>query len=239
MSGASEADWEDITLDRVSEHGWETLPGSQIAPGTDNGRESWAEIHLPARMLASLVRLNPAVPLEYLRQALSEITTPTSQDALVENERIHRFLVGGYRGISYTDLDGVEQNPTIHLVGGTPELNEWLAVNQVTVKQGDHQRRYDVVLYLNGMPVVVIELKKAGSEHADLAAAHAQLRTYLHELPLTFRFCVLSVVSDGLQAAYGTPFTPFEHYAPWNVDDDGKVVDLTIDVADLDLGVES
>ena len=226
MAGASEADWEDIALDRLSEHGWETLSRQQVAPGTERGRESWAEIQLPGRMLAALIRLNPGVPLEYLKQALSEITTPTSQDPLVENERVHWFLVGGYRGISYTDADGVEQNPTIHLVGNTPELNDWLAVNQITVKQGDYQRRYDVVLYLNGMPVVVVELKKAGSEHADLAAAHAQLGTYLHELPLTFRFCVLSVVSDGLEATYGTPFTPIEHYAPWNVNDDGKVVDF-------------
>lgn len=236
-SGASEADWEDITLERLSEHGWETLPGQQIAPGTDDGRESWAEIHLPTRMLAALIRLNPGVPLEYLRQALSEITTPTSQDALVENERMHGFLVGGYRGIEYIDTDGLLQNPTIHLLGSTPELNDWLAVNQVTVRQGDYQRRYDVVLYLNGMPVVIVELKKAGTEHADLAAAYAQLGTYLREFPLSFRFAVMSVVSDGLGAAYGTPFTPFEHYAPWNVNDDGKVVDLTTDVRDNDLGV--
>jgi len=236
-NGASEADWEDIALERLSEHGWESLPGQQIAPGTEGGRESWAEIHLPTRMLDALIRLNPGVPLEYLKQALSETTTPTSQDALVENERVHRFLVGGYRGVEYTDADGVMKNPTIHLVGSAPELNEWLAVNQVTVKQGDQQRRYDVVLYLNGMPVVVVELKKAGSVHADLAAAHAQLKTYLSEFPLTFRFCVMSVISDGLEAAYGSPFTPFEHFAPWNLNDDGKVVDLTTDVNDNDLGV--
>jgi type I restriction enzyme R subunit len=236
-SGASEADWEDIALERLDEHGWESLPGPKVAPGTEDGRESWAEIHLPGRMLAALAQINPTVPIEYLRQALTEITTPSSNDALVENERIHRILVGGYRGITYTDEDGIEQNPTIHLVAPTPELNEWLAVNQITVRQGDYQRRYDVVLYLNGMPVVVVELKQAGAEHADLAAAHAQLGTYLHEFPMTFRFAVLAVVSDGLDAAYGTPFTPLEHFAPWNVDDDGKVVDLTTDVRDIDLGV--
>jgi type I restriction enzyme R subunit len=235
--GASEAVWESIALDRLYEHGWETLTGTEVAPGAERGRDSWAEIHLPARMLESLLRLNPAVPLEYLRQALSEITAPTSQDPLVENERIHRFLVEGYRGVTYLDADGTERNPTIHLVGPNPELNEWLAVNQVRVASGDHLRRYDVVLYLNGMPVVVVELKQAGVEKADLAAAHAQLRTYLAEFPLSFRFAVLSVISDGIQSAYGTPFTTLEHFSPWNVDDDGRVVDLTTDVADDSLGV--
>ena len=237
MIGAPESAWEEIALERLDQHGWETLSGTQVAPGTERGRESWAEIHLPDRMLEAMVRLNPNVPVEYLRQALSEITTPTSQDALVENERLHRIFVVGYRGISYLDADGVEHNPTIHVVGPIPELNEWLAVNQVTVISGDDKRRYDVVLYLNGMPIVVVELKRAGAEKADLAAAHAQLQTYLAEFPMTFRFAMLSVISDGIESAYGTPFTPLEHFSPWNVDDDGRVVDLTTDIGDDSLGV--
>ena len=92
------------------------------------------------------------------------------------------------------------------------------------VIDGDHKRRFDIVLYVNGLPLGVIELKKAGDENAGLEGAHAQVMTYVEELPLAFRCNVACVVSDGIRAKYGTAFTPFEHFAPWNVDDEGKPV---------------
>ena len=218
----SEAEWENIALERLFEHGWETLHGHQIAPGVEGGRTSWGDVVLRGRLLAAMRRLNPAVPGEYLEQALAEIMAPTSQDAITENFRLHQFLVLGYRGISYVDADGIEQNPTIRLISHLVEDNELLAVNQVTVRSPEVERRFDAVLYLNGMPVVIVELKKAGAERADLASAHAQLGTYVREFPMAFRFCVLSVISDGITARYGTPFTPLNHYSPWNVDDYGR-----------------
>src|SRR5262249_41464504 len=130
---------------------------------------------MPARMLAKMRELNPQVPAEYVDQARAAVAQPASQDAIAENYRLHQFLVHGYRGITYIDADGIEQNPTIRLVSHRPEENEFLAVQQVTVRGGDYQRRFDIVLYLNGMPIAVFELKQAGSAHADLAAAHAQL----------------------------------------------------------------
>ena len=86
---------------------------------------------------------------------------------------------------------------------------------------GEHRRRFDVVLYVNGMPLGFIELKKASAGRRGLKDAHAQLMTYVEELPLAFRCNVVCVVSDGPGALCGTAFTPFEHFAPWNVDDDG------------------
>src|SRR5690606_24272805 len=123
------------------------------------------------------------------QQAASEIASPKSQDAVTENHRIHQFLVGGYP-LSYIDSDGVEQNPRLRLLGSDPIENDWLAVNQVTLRQGDLHRRFDIVLYVNGMPVSIVELKRAGSAAAGVADAHKQLRTYLREFPMTFRFCV-------------------------------------------------
>ena len=89
---------------------------------------------------------------------------PTSQDAIAENFRLHDILVKGYRGISYIDSDGIEQNPTIRLVSHVVEDNEFLAVNQVTIRSKEVERRFDVVLYVNGLPIVIVELKKAGAE---------------------------------------------------------------------------
>ncbi len=171
----SEAEWETIALERLYEHGWETRAGHDIAPGTDGGRASWDDLVLRGPLLAAMRGSTPRCRCEYLEQALAEIVPPKSQDAIAENYRLHQILVDGYRGISYIDSDGIEQNPTIRLISHAVEENDWLAVNQVIIRSARLQRRFDIVLYLNGMPVVVVELKKAGAEHADLAAAHAQL----------------------------------------------------------------
>lgn len=238
MHHPSEADWEHLALDHLGELGWLPVHGRQIAPGATSAaghpayaalgeqpqRESWSELAIPSRMRSALRRLNPDVPREFLDQALAEILRPTSQDAITENKRIHDILTGGYR-ITYT-ADGREHHPTLRLVSRHEQDNDWLVANQVTVIDGDVERRFDLVLYLNGMPIVVVELKNAGAERVGVADAHAQLGTYLRELPMAFRFCVLTVVSDGVVAKYGTPFTPLNHYAPWNVDDDGRVVGL-------------
>lgn len=224
----SEDAWELLALDTLAEPlMWRPASGASIAPGTGE-RESWDELAIPSRMRTALRNLNPEVPREYLDQALAAILTPSSQDAITENHRIHTYVTEGFRGLSYIDHTGEERNPTIRLVGEADD-NDWLAVNQVTLISGDHERRFDIVLYLNGMPIALIELKRAGSVRANIAAAHAQLQTYLREFPLAFRFTTVTVASDGVTARYGTPFTPLHHFAPWNVDDDGRVVDTTQD----------
>ena len=234
----SEAQWEEIALEELGEQGWKPTAGLEIAPGTSKGRASWADIVLPERLLDAMRRLNPDVPPTYLEQARNEVLKVTSQDDVTENRRIHGFLVDGYRGINYVDADGVEQNPTIRLVSHREVDNRYLAVNQVTVRSTEHERRFDIVLYLNGLPVVIFELKKAGDPQATLAKAHAQLATYRKEFPTAFRCCVLTVVSDGALARYGTPFTPLNHYSPWNVDPDGRPITATSNSDDDKLGVE-
>ncbi|MBO3090013.1 type I restriction endonuclease subunit R [Cellulomonas dongxiuzhuiae] len=219
----SEDDWESLTLEVLGELMWQPVHGSAIAPGSGE-RESWDELVIRSRLRAALRNLNPTVPREYLEQALAAILASTSQDAVAENHRLHTFLTEGFRGITYIDADGQEQTPTIRLVSTEPSENDWLVANQVTIARGDRERRFDVVLYLNGLPVAVIELKRAGSASADVGAAHAQLQTYLREFPLAFRFAVLAVASDGILARYGTPFTPLHHFAPWNVDEEGQPV---------------
>ncbi len=220
MTPLTEADWERDALDTLAEPlDWKPLRGEQIAPGSGE-RDAWDELLIRPRLLDALRRLNPAVPGEYLQQAVAEIAAPRSQDAITENHRIHQYLVGGFP-LSYIDSDGVEQNPRLRLLGADPLDNDWIAVNQVTLRHGELHRRFDIVLYVNGMPLAIIELKRAGSAATGVAGAHAQLQTYLREFPMAFRFAVLALASDGIDAKYGTPFTPLNHFAPWNVDDDG------------------
>lgn len=237
MNVMPEAVWEQVALDRLGELGWLPLRGEQIAPGSGE-RDAWDELLIRPRLLDAVVKLNPTVPAQYLLQAVADIAAPKSADALAENHRIHEFLVNGYR-MSYLDAEGGEVNPTIRLADlKNPDNNTWLAVNQVAILQGDYKRRFDLVLYCNGIPVSLIELKKAGAEKATPAAAHAQLQTYLREFQLAFRFCVFALASDGVSAAYGTPWTPLNHYSPWNVDDDGRPVPRGEDDTPLEVALD-
>ncbi|GGD28831.1 DEAD/DEAH box helicase [Microbacterium faecale] len=215
----SEAAWEEDALEQLHMLGWRTTHGSEVAPGTGE-RETWDDPLIKHRLLDAMRRLNPQVPASFIAQAAEEIASATSQDAIAENKRIHDILTEGYR-LTYIDADGQEQNPTLRVLGATPEENDWLAVNQLTVRQRDTHRRFDLVLYVNGMPLSIIELKRP-TNYDGVIEARAQLTTYVDEFPLAFRFAAFVVVSDGFDARYGTPFTPLHHFSPWNVDDDGR-----------------
>jgi len=230
MALISEAEWESTALEVLAEQGWAPSTGAELA----HERASASDLVLTERVHEAVRKLNPSVPALYLRQAVTEILTPASQDAMSENRRMHEFLVHGYRGVTYLDNDGVEQNPTIRLVSVEPSDNDWVVAQQVRLDNAEHHRRFDVVGYLNGLPVIVAELKQAGLANATLASAHGQLGTYLAEFPLAFRCCVATLISDGVTAAYGTPFTPLHHYASWNVDDDGEPLALGDSIVDTD-----
>jgi type I restriction enzyme R subunit len=226
----SEADWEALALEWLGEWGWEHLPGAAVAPKAKAGvveRPGWDELLLIDRLRAGIERVNPFLPKAAIEDAIQEIRRRESQDALAENFRIHQLLTRGVR-VRYTDKDHVEHNPTVWLLDFTnPRTNEFLAVNQVLFRLGDHERRFDVVCYVNGLPLAVFELKKAGDEDVDSLAAQQQLRTYLHEFAAAaFSIPALVVASDGVTARVGTVFTPWEHFAPWNVDEWGSPVSI-------------
>ncbi len=216
-----ESDWEAEMLEWLGDLGWKPTTGAE----TVDERASMAEIIFNDDLLAALRRLNPEVPDERLAEAAADMVQPKSQDAIAENERFHAFLVHGYRGLTYVDAHGLEQTPTLQVLGDDPASNTFRAAKQVTIRQAGHHRRFDVVLYVNGLPLVIVELKKASDPHATITTARDQLSTYLSEFPTAFRTVVATVISDGINARYGTPFTPFNHFSPWNVDEEGVPVD--------------
>lgn len=218
-----EAAVEAWALEILAEYEWDTGHGPEVAPGSGE-RESWHDIVLRGTLDTALRRINPDVPPEYLQQAAAEVLTPQSQDAITENFRLHKILTGGYRGITYIDADGRQVNPTIHFVSANPGKNNYRAVNQITIRDHEYERRFDIVLYINGLPIAIIELKRAGVKNTDAQQAFNQLHTYVREFPRAFRFAAVVVASDGVSAQYGTPFTPWNHFAPWNVDEDGRPV---------------
>ncbi|MER8068555.1 type I restriction endonuclease subunit R [Streptomyces sp. NPDC094034] len=221
----TESTWEHLALDELAQLAWETKPGKDLAPGTDHRRD-WDDLVLHDELQAAIEKLNPELTATAVHEATRIATDPTSREAYPENKQAHEYLTTGIR-LTYTDEFGAEQTPTVRLVDFTdPDANSYLAVNQVTVRDTDgSHRRFDIVLYVNGLPLAVVELKSASDENATLKSAHAQLQTYVSEFPIAFRYNVLCLVSDGITAKYGTVFTPYEHFAPWNVDHEGERVD--------------
>ncbi|MFJ7205223.1 type I restriction endonuclease subunit R [Streptomyces sp. NPDC098789] len=221
----TEATWEILAMDGLAELAWKVKEGKDIVPGSGH-RKDWDDLILHGELQAAIERLNPELPAAAVHEALRIAVDPASTEAYPENKQAHTNLTAGIR-LTYTDGFGAEQTPTVRLVDFTdPDANTYLAVNQVTVRDSDgSHRRFDVILYVNGLPLAVIELKSAAAENATLKDAHAQLQTYVAEFPIAFRYNVLCLVSDGITAKYGTVFTPYEHFAPWNVDQDGDPVD--------------
>ncbi|GGO19491.1 DEAD/DEAH box helicase [Microbispora rosea subsp. aerata] len=220
-----EIDWELLALEELAELAWLPVKGNELAPGSGH-RKSWDDLILYSDLGEAIERLNPELPPDAVRQAMDEAARARSSDAYEENRTAHGYLTGGIRSVTYTDEFGAEHNPTIRLIDlADPAANVYRAARQVTVIQGEKNRRFDIVLYVNGLPLAVLEIKRAGDEDATLEDAHAQIGWYVAEFPAAFRYNAVVLLSDGVTAKYGTPFTPFEHFAPWNVDEAGEPVE--------------
>ncbi|MGW4632398.1 type I restriction endonuclease subunit R [Nocardia sp. NPDC004415] len=225
-----EIDWEHLALDELARLAWFKNEGNELAPNSGH-RASWDDLILYSDLRDAIERLNPDLPPDAVRNALTSASTPTSQDAYEENRTAHGYLTDGIRSVTYTDEFGAQHNPTVRIVDlADRDKNTYRAVRQVTVIDGEKNRRFDLVLYVNGLPLAVIELKRAGDEDVKLEDAHAQISWYMEEFPTAFRYNAIVLLSDGVTAKYGTPFTPYEHFAPWNTDDTGRrIVPLEAD----------
>lgn len=220
-----EIDWEHLAFEELLELDWPTAEGNELAPASGH-RASWDDLILYSDLREAIERLNPALSPDAVRDAVATTATPASQDAYEENRTAHGFLTGGIRSVTYVDALGAEHNPTIRIVDlDDADANTYRAVRQVTVIDGERNRRFDLVLYVNGLPLAVVELKRAGDEDATLETAHAQISRYAEEFPTAFRYNAVVLLSDGITAKYGTPFTPYEHFAPWNTDEFGARVE--------------
>lgn len=227
-----EADWEQFAVETLAELGWRPSVGREFAPGSGH-RRSWDDPVLYPDLADAIERLNPALPPDAVAEVVRIASTASSQDSYEENRSAHAFLKSGIRSVTYTDEFGTDHTPTVRLIDvDEPTANEYRVLQQVRVIQGEHNRKIDLVLYVNGLPVAVAELKRAGDRAATLADAHTQVKYYVDEFPAAFRFNAVVLLSDGVTAKYGTPFTPYEHFAPWNTDENGTRVDKTTLAAD-------
>ena len=175
----------------------------------------YSEIALERRLRDALARLNPDLPAAALEDAFRKLTRPEGSTLEACNRAFHRLLVDGVT-VEYRPGDGAVRGAQARVIDfDDPANNDWLAVNQFTVVENKHERRPDVVLFVNGLPVGVIELKNPVDEDATIWSALRQLQTYKAEIPSLFAFNTVLIVSDGVQARIGTLTAGREWFKPW------------------------
>lgn len=214
--GVTESVVEQAALAWLESTGWQIANGADIAPGEPAAeRKHYGQVTLERRLRDALDRLNPALPPDTLDDAVRKLLHPDGADLIQQNRALHRLLVDGVT-VEYRAKDGAIRGAQARVIDfDLPEENDWLVVNQFSVTEGKHTRRPDVVLFVNGLPLAVIELKNAGSENATIWNAFQQLQTYQAELPSLFTANALLIASDGVEARVGVIGAGREWFKPW------------------------
>ena len=215
----AESDLEDLALLHFTQLGYECIHGPDIAPDEPAAeRADFGEVVLRGRLEEALYRLNPEAPDAARAEALRRVLTPESATVLQNNRAFHRMLRDGVE-VEVPAGDGQVATLRLRLVDyDDPDQNDWVAVNQFTIIEGHYNRRPDVIVMVNGLPLAVLELKNPGDENASLADAYKQLQTYQKQIPSLFTYNALLVIADGA-ARVGTISAGFERFAPWRTVD--------------------
>ena len=215
MSTFTESVVEDAALGWFRALGYNVIGGPDMPPGPNGLRESYEDVLFPTTVRGALGRLNPEIPDEALDDALRKLIRPEGATLEARNRAFHRMVVDGVT-VEYRAGDGAVRGAQVRLIDfDGPDTNDWMAINQFTVKENGHTRRPDIVLFVNGLPLAIIELKNAADENATVLSAFNQLQTYKAELPTLFSFNAVLAVSDGMQALIGTLTAGREWFKPW------------------------
>jgi type I restriction enzyme, R subunit len=224
MAYLSEADVEQALLSQFARLGYVIATDANIGPdGKTPEREAYAEVILSKRLVAAIDRLNPAIPAEARGDALRKVFATEKPSLTEENRRLHKLMVEGV-DVEFYGEDGTIRGDKVRLIDFDDlTANDWLATGQFTVIEGSFNRRPDVVVFVNGLPLGVIELKAPGGENATLSGAYNQLQTYKMQIPSLFRTNAILVTSDGITARVGPLTADQERFMPWRTTD-GKAI---------------
>jgi type I restriction enzyme R subunit len=226
MTTFTEDTVEQAALEWLAGLGYQIAHGPDLAPGEPaTERRSYADVVLYDRLRAALARLNPGLPAPALDDAFRKLTRPDRPSLVTNNHALHRLMVDGVT-VEYTKAEGAIAGAQARVVDfDDPAANDWLAVNQFTVVESGKNRRPDVVLFLNGLPLAVLELKNAADEKADVESAYKQLQTYKAEIPSLLAYNAALVISDGTYARLGTLTAGREWFLPWKTIEGNTVIE--------------
>ncbi len=218
MSVFSESTVESATLAWLKMLGYAVLHGPDIAAGLPDAERTdpnYRDVVLEGRLRQALARLNLDLPTEAIEDAYRRLARTDAATLLERNRALHRMLVDGV-AVEYRRKDGSTAGALARVIDcERSENNDWLAVNQFTVSEGQHTRRPDVVVFVNGLPLAVIELKNPADENATLKSAWHQLQTYQAQIPALFATNAALIISDGTQARIGAVGAGQEWFKPW------------------------
>ena len=219
MTKLLESDIEQLAIERLEAKRWNYLYGPDIAPdGETPMRTSLDEVVLKEVLAKAVKRLNPTLTEDVRDEAIKTVLRIASPDTLANNEAFHRLLTEGVPVSTYQD--GMERGERVWLVDfEDPWNNEFTVINQFTIIENGHNRRPDVLLFVNGLPLVIIELKNAADENATIESAYRQIETYKQQIPSLFTYNELIIISDGLEARAGSLSAGFSRFTAWKSED--------------------
>lgn len=219
MTRITENHIELLTIERLEALGYAYLNGPEIAPDGDSPeRDSFEQVLLLHRLEQAIHRINPSIPSNARQDALKEIQRIASPEMLSNNETFHRLMTEGIPVSK--NIDGDDRGDRVWLIDfNAPDQNEFVVCNQFTVVDGRTNKRPDVILFINGIPLVVMELKNAADENATVLSAFKQIETYKSAIPGLFTFNAFNIISDGLEAKAGSLSAGFSRYMAWKTSD--------------------
>jgi type I restriction enzyme R subunit len=216
MNSFSESHVEEAALAWLAELGYATANGLDIGPdGGSAERASYGDVLLVARIHAAIAKLNPSLSGETRAEVFAKLMQAETPSLVPENRRLHRYMIEGVP-VDVRRADGSIGGEQARLIDfDDPDANDWLVVNQYTVIENKANRRPDVVIFINGLPLGVVELKNPGDENATLDGAFNQLQTYKSQIPSLFRTNAALLISDGIAARIGSLTADRERFMPW------------------------
>jgi type I restriction enzyme R subunit len=223
----TESQLENNIIKILETKGYKHIYGPNIAPDSKNPeRETFEDVILKERLTKAIDKLNPDIPTEAKQQAIKQILNIHTPDVTFNNEKFHKYLTDGIE-IEYLKGSDMVGARVILIDYDNPENNEWLAVNQYVIQYNNLIKRPDIILFVNGLPLVGIELKNPEDEKATLLTAYRQFQTYKKYIPSLYDYNSLLIVSDGIDAKYGALTAPWTRFMHWKTKDGIKEDPIT------------
>lgn len=224
-----ESHLEEATLEWFEELGYEIIFGPDIAPdGEYPEREDYSDVVLNDRLKESLARINPKMPSDAIEDAFRQITIPQSPSLIMNNKAFQKMITDGI-DVQVKQPDASYRTEKVYVFDFEKPLNnEFMVANQFTIVEHGVEKRPDVISFVNGIPLVVIELKSASEENVDITQAYNQLQTYKMTIPSLFTYNSFMVTSDGINARAGTLTSDEDRFMAWRTIDGDDVAPLSI-----------